>query len=86
MPQLTEPNQLMSFIIYIYRRFDFRLSHLNIERWQEFTFIHSGWLKAVVATKCPFRTDFWSDAYCPLRYRSSFGGRSKKNVILSFFY
>jgi len=27
MPQLTERNQLMYFIIYIYRRFGFPLSH-----------------------------------------------------------
>jgi len=27
MPQLTECNQLMYFIMYIYRRFDFPLSH-----------------------------------------------------------
>jgi len=27
MPQLTERNQLMKFIIYIYIRFDFPLSH-----------------------------------------------------------
>jgi len=35
---------------------------------------------AVVATKCPFRADFWSDAYCPPHYRSTLGGRAAKRA------
>jgi len=44
-----------------------------------FLIVHSHSLhlcsKPVVATKCPFRADFWSDAYCPSHYRSTLGGR-----------
>jgi len=36
--------------------------------------------KLVVATKCPFRADFWSDAYCPPHYRSTLGGRAAERA------
>jgi len=37
-------------------------------------------LITVVATKCPFRADFWSDAYCPPHYRSTLCGRAAERA------
>jgi len=39
------------------------------------TALRRHWSNTVVATKCPFWADFWSDAYCPPHYHSTLGGR-----------
>jgi len=36
--------------------------------------------RTMLATKCPFRTDFRRDAYCLPHYRSTLGGRATERA------